>query len=478
MAPVSSGGRSLRTRCTEDKRPLGQLSNKIRGSRAAKEYVDGTLSAAEAQSKYLVTAETFSYWKNKVENSEYPALLEAERAAQQAREVAATPQSRKKEPPLDKADEREKYCQAYIHAGKRTAHVGKRRAAAEATQKFGIKISDSTAFRASEKPGQRPEKRGRQLILGADLESKLEDFCILLRDMNLPIYRDSILDYVNRLIEGTPQQELFKHKEVRKDWYYHFLKRSSKLTTSNIRPLEAKRAEWTTAANTKMHCDMLRDLMIQHKIAVENPSHNPHDKNSQEVIIVKPCRLVSMDETRLTNDSTDHTKAKNCRSIVGKRDDDCAVIVNKGGGDATAIGGSTADGYDLPLFAIFANDIIHLDDVEPHKLPTCRRPDPTNPAKTLPCAFLTNKKGGVTDDLGINTSRAAWNRRCRGCRKMTRPSSSWMVTARTSPSSCLRTAGRSVSTFCSAHLTPRTFYKARMWSTLPYSRGNIRKPSR
>ena len=137
------------------------------------EYLDGTPSAAEAQSKYRVTAATFSYWKNTVEDSGYPALLEAERAAQQAREVAATPQSRKKEPPLDKADEREKYCQAYIHAGKRTAHVGKRRAAAEATQKFGIRISDSTAFRASEKPGQRPEKRARQLFLGEDLERKL-----------------------------------------------------------------------------------------------------------------------------------------------------------------------------------------------------------------------------------------------------------------------------------------------------------------
>ena len=165
-------GRSLRTRCTEDKRPLGQLSNKIRGSRAAKEYVDGTLSAAEAQSKYLVTAETFSYWKNKVENSEYPALLEAERAAQQAREVAATPQSRKKEPPLDKADEFEKYCEAYIHAGQRAAQVEKRKAADEATRKFGITISASTAFRASKEPGQRPEKPGRQLLLGEDLERK------------------------------------------------------------------------------------------------------------------------------------------------------------------------------------------------------------------------------------------------------------------------------------------------------------------
>ena len=388
---VSSAGRSLRTRCTEDKRSRGQLSNKIRGSRAAMEYLDGTLSAVEAQSKDLVTAETFYYWKSKLEDSEYPALVEAERAAQQAREVAATPQSRKKEPPLDKADEWEKYCEAYIHASERTAHVGKRTAGDEATQKFDITISASTAFRAYKKPGLRPKKRGRHLIHGADLESKLEELCLLLRDMKMPIYRDSILDYINRLIEGTPQQEQFKPKRVRKDWFYHFLKRSdTKLKTSNIRPirpLESKRAEWATAANISTHYDMLCDLIVELGIAVKNPLHDPHDKDSQEVIIVEPGRLVSMDETRLTNDSTDHNKAKNCRSIVGKRKDDCAVVVNKGGGDATAIGGSTADGYDLPLFAIFANDIIHLEDVEPHKLPTCRRPDPTNPGKTLPCCF-------------------------------------------------------------------------------------------
>ena len=188
MAPVTNAGRSLRNRCTEDKRPFGQLNNRICGSRAAKEYVDGTLSAAEAQSKYHLTAKTFQYWRQKLEDKEYPALVEAARAALQSREAAATPQSKNKEPPLDKADEFEKYCEAYIHAGKRTAHVGKRGAAAEATQKFGITISASTAFRASKKPGQRPENPGRQLLLGEDLERKLEEFCLLLRDMKLPIY--------------------------------------------------------------------------------------------------------------------------------------------------------------------------------------------------------------------------------------------------------------------------------------------------
>ena len=111
---------------------------------------DGTLAAAEAQIKYHLTAKTFQYWRQKLEDTEYPALVEAAHAAQQAREAAATPQSRKKkETSLDKADEREKYCEAYIHAGERTAHVGKRKAATEATQRFGITISANTGLRAS-----------------------------------------------------------------------------------------------------------------------------------------------------------------------------------------------------------------------------------------------------------------------------------------------------------------------------------------
>ena len=126
MTPVASAGRCLRTRCTGDTRPLGQLTTKIRGSRAAMEYVDGTLSAAEAQRKYAVTAAAFYYWREKLQATEYPATVEAGRA-RQAREAAATPTTTK-QPPLDKADERDTYCAAYIHAGKRTAHVGKRKA--------------------------------------------------------------------------------------------------------------------------------------------------------------------------------------------------------------------------------------------------------------------------------------------------------------------------------------------------------------
>ena len=71
----------------------------------------------------------------------------------------------------------------------------------------------------------------------------MKEFCLLLRDMKLPIYRDSILDYINRLIEGTPQQELFKHKRVRKVkvWFYHdqLEQRQAEMLDEELRRLPA-----------------------------------------------------------------------------------------------------------------------------------------------------------------------------------------------------------------------------------------------
>ena len=79
--------------------------------------------------------------------------------------------------------------------------------------------------------------------------------------------------------------------------------------------------------------------------------------------------------------------------------------MNKGGGDGTGIGGTSADGLDIPGFFIFANNIIHAGqddkDVAEENRPVCRRIDPKNPGKPLPCRFWANEKGGMNSDLGI-----------------------------------------------------------------------------
>lgn len=41
--------------------------------------------------------------------------------------------------------------------------------------------------------------------------------------MNLPVFRFMVMNYVNRLIEGTQVADQFKNKEVRRDWYYRWL---------------------------------------------------------------------------------------------------------------------------------------------------------------------------------------------------------------------------------------------------------------
>ena len=275
--------------------------------------------------------------------------------------------------------------------------------------KLGVQISPSTAMRAAMRPGEPPGKGGAQLIVPQEVEHKLESMCLALRELNLPIFRFMIMNYVNTLIAGTSLAEQLVGKEVRRHWYYNWLGRCQRLTTGNIRPLEITRAQWATPENVKKHYDMLAVLMVELNIAVPNPAYDPTVENSEVVKIAKPERIFSMDETRLTNDTTEKSKAKANRSLVGRYGDQRECLVNKGGGDGTGIGGSSADGRDLPAFFIFSKNIIHAgeqdNDVKEDVRPLCRRMDPSDPGKPLPCRFWANAKGGVTGDLGIRYIR-------------------------------------------------------------------------
>ena len=181
----------------------------------------------------------------------------------------------------------------------------------------------------------------------------------MLREMRIPIFKSMIINYANSLIKGTEMANLFKNKEINQHWYYHWLGRCKRLKTGNIRPLEITRAKWATAKNALKHYTLLADLLVELNLALRNENFQEEVEGSQPVLITKPGRIFSMDETRLTNDSTDCSKAKGCRSVLA-RDGDCGeVVVNKGGGDGTGVGGTSADGLDTPGFFIFANDIIH-----------------------------------------------------------------------------------------------------------------------
>lgn len=141
---------------------------------------------------------------------------------------------------------------------------------------------------------------------------------------------------MNTLVAGTDIALKLKDNEVKRHWYYNWLGRCKRLRTANLTPLEMSRAEWATAANIKQHYDMVAELLVETGIAVPKEGFDPTKPNDERLCILKPERLFSMDETRLTNDTTEKNKAKRNRSIVssaGSRE----VLANKGGGEALVV---------------------------------------------------------------------------------------------------------------------------------------------
>ena len=125
------------------------------------------------------------------------------------------------------------YCAAYIMAGALVAEgkVSVRTAAAMATEKYGVQITKSTAARAALAEGEGPTKPGRELIIPREVEHKLEDLVLVVRELGLPMFRFMVINYVNTLLRGTEMAEQLKDKVVRRHWYYNWLGRCGPRTS-------------------------------------------------------------------------------------------------------------------------------------------------------------------------------------------------------------------------------------------------------
>ena len=164
--------------------------------------------------------------------------------------------------------------------------MGRRAAATQTREKFQINISASSAERAFTAKGELPCRPGKKLIIPSHIECKLEDLCLILMEMKLPIFRFMVINYVNRLIEGTVYAEALKEKEVKRDWFYRWLSRSTRLKTANLTPLEMTQAQWATVENVKKHYDMLAEILVQAKIGMKNPYFDPEKPHDQRLFIV------------------------------------------------------------------------------------------------------------------------------------------------------------------------------------------------
>jgi len=148
------------------------------------------------------------------------------------------------------------YCLAYVYAGHLLSSCGRNVAAQMASEKFGVRIAQSTARRASISAGP-PSRRGAPLIIPQEIEVKVEEPCLCLRELKLPVFRFMVLNYINVLVANTDIAERLRHKEVRRHWYYNWLGRCKRLKTATVTPLELTRAQWATAANSRTKYDLL-----------------------------------------------------------------------------------------------------------------------------------------------------------------------------------------------------------------------------
>ena len=162
----------------------------------------GTISARSAKSKYRVNDDSLRYYKARLVKDGVAETIAVPRVAPALRTTLSTADDEKENGNITR--ERENYCEAYVRAGElMNKGVGKQKAAKQASGEFNVYISPSTALRAAERPGQKPIKRGRKLILGAAIEARLGMLCVVPREMRIPILQSMIMNFANTMIRGT-----------------------------------------------------------------------------------------------------------------------------------------------------------------------------------------------------------------------------------------------------------------------------------
>ena len=223
------------------------------------------------------------------------------------------------------------------------------------------------------------------------------------------MFKDDVLAAANLLIRqhGVEQESLLK--EVSSGWYYRFLRwHSNAVGTANQRPLEADRAKWSTARNIGEWYEMVAETLVQLKLAMWNADFDANaaagTPSSELIILTKPDRVLSFDETRVELDMTKASQEMQASTIIDKtteRSTAGETIAFKGGLQATGVGGSTASGRALPALFIFQG--LSLQPRWLSQSPDCDFYD--EHGQMLKCAFLCNKKGGLVHDVGVQYLR-------------------------------------------------------------------------
>ena len=264
------------------------------------------------------------------------------------------------------------YNEAMVHAASLVVEKGRKpaQAAEQVRKKFKIKLTGAAIKKHVQRHGVGPVNRaGRKYKLDEEAENQLVEIVLLMRKARLPTWGSIMKKICKGLISGTKYEGLFPNGEVSGSWWRRFVRRhSDKLAFSNSRKHELQRERWTTAENIATFYDNLENLLVELGIAVVNPQYDPtarwrkgatDQENSKcaRVLIVKPDRLCSVDETEVTTNQSggSHMGRTSSERIVRANDDfdHGETLTNKTSQRATMYGGSVANGFSLRPFVIF-----------------------------------------------------------------------------------------------------------------------------
>ena len=229
---------------------------------------------------------------------------------------------------------------------------------ASSLQQQGISMSSRHCYKlvkAYRETGRipSPQKPGG-VFVPSSIEDRIVRLIKGLRQRKLPVFGDDVMGWCTEFIKGTPYAAYFPDGKASVGWYRGFLRRTG-MTTGTVRPLEITRSEWLTEENLATYYDVAEGVLLNAGVAVRNTAYVPGEPFSQSILITRPERIVSFDETRLELDCTRTSKARTDRVVRSGYEDRGESLATKSSATASAICGRTGTGLALPPYIVFSS---------------------------------------------------------------------------------------------------------------------------
>ena len=180
-----------------------------------------------------------------------------------------------------------------------------------------------------------PQKPGG-VFVPAFIEERIVNLIKGLRQRKLPVFGDDVIGWCTELINGTEWAANLKDGKASDGWYRGFLRRTG-MATGTERPLEITRAKWYTEANLKTYYEVAEGVLLNAGVAARNPEYDEAVPCSQSILITRPERIVSFDETRLELDCTRTSKGKTDRIVRAGLEDRGEALATKSSATASTI---------------------------------------------------------------------------------------------------------------------------------------------